>query len=67
MEMRFIKKLVSFEKDKKTKKFYTFYLQLPNGMKLKVQPNSYKDVNGNDVSNYRELVLVADDELPFDK
>ena len=68
MDVKLFKKLVVLhEGTKDEKKFYTFYLKLANGETLKVLPNSYVDKNKKTQSNYRELCLIANDELPFDK
>lgn len=68
MQVRLVKKLVTINKGKNDeKKFYQFVLVLQNGSQLKIKPNSYTDKDGKATSNYRELSLIADDDLPFDK
>ena len=67
MQVKLVKKLVVINKGKNDeKKFYAFALVLPNGQELRIKPNSYEK-DGKIDSNYRELLLIADDELPFDK
>lgn len=64
MDVKLYKKQVEL---KDGKKFYTFYLKLENGSILRVNADSWEDKNGNKHSNYNELLLIAFDELPFDK
>ena len=69
MDVKLIKKLVVLNQGKSDeKRFYAFYLRLGNGSQIKIQPNSYEDKKTKKkTSNYNELLLIASDELPFDK
>lgn len=69
MDVKLIKKIVVLNQGKNDeKKFYSFYLRLPNGSQIRILPNSYEDKKTKKkTSNYNELLLVASDELPFDR
>lgn len=64
MDVKLYKKQVQLDDGKS---FYTFYLKLQNGSTIRVNANSWKDKEGKSHSNYNELLLIACDELPFDK
>ena len=67
MMVQLVKSLVTLNQGKNDeKKFYAFFLVLENGTKIRVKPNSFKDREGKNHSNYNELCLIADtDKLPF--
>ena len=62
MEIKLVyyKQEITRKSDKKVFKVNTFYVEMPNGVLVRVLPNSYKDEEGKFHTNEKELLLLAE-------